>query len=805
MSVAIIKGILIILIASISQLAAVEVQKWTLSGSMTTPRSQHASILLSNGKVLVVGGRDGTNTLNTCEIFDPNTGLFSATGSMSSPRRDFSIVAINNGNILAIAGRIDNNYTQTQTCEIYNATTGTWSATGALSTVRFDYTATVLPNGKVLVIGGRSSTTPNTSNWVDLNSAEIFDPGTGLWTTTSPMSLGRAYHTATLLANGNVLVVGGASRYPIAIDPFNSSEIYNPTTNIWSKAADVLSTTRFSSVHTATVITGGNIIIIGGIGTSSSSGFPLTIESYDSVADSWSNAGSLPNGRYVHTSSLLSDGRILLAGGYEITGTLSSLATTCSVYSPDTKIVAPAAAMNAARVNHTTTILPSGNVFTCGGDGTSTILSSSEIFTYDLTPTFTTSPSDQAVIVGSTATFTIAATGKPNPSFQWQRSNDNGTTWTPITGATSTIYTTPSTATGDNAALFSCVATNSAGSTTSSSAKLLIVVPPAPIAPSFTVNPPDITILVGQTANFTATATGYPIPTLQWQRSNDGGATWTAISGATASTYSLVTAVSDNGSRFQVVATNSAGTITSSAGILTLTVPPTFTTQPGNQAVLVGQTATFTAVANGTPTYQWQSSPPSGTFGNITGATSATYTTPATAITQNGTQYQVIATNIAGSSTSSVVTLTVAAASVAPTFTTQPANASVTEGSTATFIIAASGIPTPTIQWQSATATGAFSNIAGATASSYTTPATTVAQTGTRYQAVATNSAGTVTSNVATLTVTAIIAPPASGGGGGGGGGACGLGAGLAMISLTLALMGNRRQLITKKRKIQSN
>lgn len=179
-------------------------------------------------------------------------------------------------------------------------------------------------------------------------------------------------------------------------------------------------------------------------------------------------------------------------------------------------------------------------------------------------------------------------------------------------------------------------------------------------------------------------------------------------------------------------------------------VAPAITTQPANQSVTVGQTATFTVVATGTAplSYQWQK----GTT-NIAGATSASYTTPATQLSDSGSTFRVTITNSAGTTTSNSATLTVTAAPVAPSITTQPANQTVTAGQTATFTVVATGTTPLSYQWQKGT-----TNISGASSSSYTTPATTTADSGSTYRVIVTNSVGNATSNFATLTVNP--APP---------------------------------------------
>lgn len=178
--------------------------------------------------------------------------------------------------------------------------------------------------------------------------------------------------------------------------------------------------------------------------------------------------------------------------------------------------------------------------------------------------------------------------------------------------------------------------------------------------------------------------------------------------------------------------------------------PPTITTQPVSQTVTVGQTATFSvqAAGPGTLNYQWQKATTP-----ISGATSSNYTTPATTSADNGSQFTVIVSNSAGSATSNAATLTVSPPNQSPTITTQPTNQSVTVGQTATFSVQATGSGTLTYQWQKAT-----TPISGATASTYTTPATTSADNGSQFTVVVSNSAGSATSNVAMLTVNAVAA-----------------------------------------------
>jgi hypothetical protein len=267
-------------------------------------------------------------------------------------------------------------------------------------------------------------------------------------------------------------------------------------------------------------------------------------------------------------------------------------------------------------------------------------------------------------------------------------------------------------------------------------------------APEITSQPSSQAVAVNQTATFTVTAMGNPAPTYQWQNATTG----TSISGATSASYTTPAATSsENGSKFQVVVSNSAGTLTSAAATLTVDTTPGLTTQPANLTVTAEQPATFTVVAIGSAPlgYQWQR----GTA-NISGATSASYTLATTSAADNGSTFRVIVTNAVGNATSNSATLTVDSA---PTITVQPSNQTVLVGQTATFSVTATGNPALTYQWQNA-ATSA--NVSGATSASYTTPATMLADSGSTFQVVVTNSLGSQTSHAATLTVNASGPPP---------------------------------------------
>lgn len=221
-------------------------------------------------------------------------------------------------------------------------------------------------------------------------------------------------------------------------------------------------------------------------------------------------------------------------------------------------------------------------------------------------PAFTAQPGDASVFAPDPATFSVVATGTPTPTLQWQLSADGGGTWTDISGATGSSYTTPATSSGDSGARYRVVATNSVGPTTSAAATLTVTVP---TLPSFTTQPADVTITAGGDAQFTVAVSGTPTPALQWQLSDDGGGTWTDLSGATGTEcYVRDAEIGSDGRRFRAVATNMAGAVNSSAATLTVTpaAPLSITTSSPLPATIVNAPYSVTlAASGGTPPYTW--------------------------------------------------------------------------------------------------------------------------------------------------------------------------------------------------------
>jgi hypothetical protein len=369
-------------------------------------------------------------------------------------------------------------------------------------------------------------------------------------------------------------------------------------------------------------------------------------------------------------------------------------------------------------------------------------------------PSVTTQPASESVVSTVQVTFTAAASGDPTPSVQWQLSGDGGTTWSDIAGARSASYSLIA-LTSNSGVEFRTVFTNAAGSATSNAATLTVSAPVA--GPAITTQPGTVTIESGQEAIFTATASGAPAPSVQWEVSTDGGSNWSDAPGASTSTTYMVADVT-SAAQYRAVFTNPAGSATTNAATLTISPPaaPLITLQPQDAAVTAGNTATFRATASGTPTptVQWKVSSDGGSnWSDAPGAsTSTTYSFTALA-SESGYEYEAVFTNgTAPDATTAPATLTV---DTVPTVSVNPSDVTVATGATASFTATASGTPAPTVQWQVSTDGGSnWSDAPGAsTWSTYSFPSA-LSQTGNEYRANLSNVAGSAPSSAATLTVT---------------------------------------------------
>ena len=278
---------------------------FTTIASMATARAGHTATLLPNGKVLIAGGDDGSgNHLASAELYDPATGSFRRTGDMPGPRNGAAAVLLKNGKVLLIGGDGLHEDERLATAELYDPGTGRFTAAGSMRVPRNTHTAVLLSDGRVLVIGGSSSGRyPNARIEA---SAEIYDPATGRFSTTGSMMTARHKLAAVLLSDGRVLVVGGSDNRDWRGE-YASAEIYDPATGRFTSAGD-MNSKRFKLVHGAVRLADGRVLVAGGAERP---------EIYDPAKKSFQPVnGTVGSSEYFSTVTLLADGRALIVGGY---------------------------------------------------------------------------------------------------------------------------------------------------------------------------------------------------------------------------------------------------------------------------------------------------------------------------------------------------------------------------------------------------------------------------------------------------------------------------------------------------------
>jgi len=254
------------------------------------------------------------------------------------------------------------------------------------------------------------------------------------------------------------------------------------------------------------------------------------------------------------------------------------------------------------------------------------------------------------------------------------------------------------------------------------------------IAPAITAHPGDQTVTAGASASFSVTATGFPVPSYQWRK--DG----TNITGATSPTLTIGTTTTNDTGNYDVIVTNTSGSVTSSGATLTLQTLPDITSAPQPQTVIIGTNVTLTVAASGVPPpdYQWRKNSV-----NIDGATTSSLAFGTVSLSDTGS-YDVVVSNVVGNVTSTPATVTV---QETPAITTHPVSQTVNVGISVAFTVEATGTPAPTYQWRKN-----GTNIADATSSSFGLSGVSLNDAGS-YDVVVTNDVTSVTSTAATLTV----------------------------------------------------
>jgi hypothetical protein len=332
---------------------------------MATPRTFHTATLLTNGTVLIAGGpTDFSGPVATAELYDPAKGTFAATGSMTSPRMGHTATLLPDGRVLIAGGTLiaGQGFVPSSGAEIYDPATGIFSATGNMIGNHVCQQAILLANGKVLIIGGSVAGAEDR-----VPNAELYDPATGIFTAAGPYVTDTQQYgfntcagsQSALLADGRVLIIWESG----------DAELYDPSRSVFTRTGAPITADYADGLPTSTLLMSGGLLIAGG----DEDGNYSSAELYDLGTETFAATGNMMTGRALDTATLLPDGSVLMAGSYlPGNGSLAS----AELYDPVAGAFTPAGEMTTTRSLHTATLLNNGRVLVAGGStyGRATLL-----------------------------------------------------------------------------------------------------------------------------------------------------------------------------------------------------------------------------------------------------------------------------------------------------------------------------------------------------------------------------------------------------------------------------------------------
>ncbi len=284
------------------------VQSLRQVATLHTARAVHTATTLPSGDVLMVGGMaDGGGSVASAELFDVGNNTVQEVGSLAKRRAGHTATSLGGGRVL-IAGGYDGDYHAS--LEIFEPSAKRFRSAGSLLEGRSGHTATLMPDGRVLFVGGVGR------GWTFLRSAELYDPRTGRSEPVGSMNDPRESHTSTLLADGRVLIIGGHSGRRPNVEVYASAEVFSPRTSRFETAA-TLATARHK--HDAIKLADGRVLVIGGADRSDRVHFATT-EIYSPQTATFQRGPSMANQRYkiAGTTVLLPSGDVLVTSGARV-------------------------------------------------------------------------------------------------------------------------------------------------------------------------------------------------------------------------------------------------------------------------------------------------------------------------------------------------------------------------------------------------------------------------------------------------------------------------------------------------------
>jgi hypothetical protein len=329
--------------------------RWMADGPLLEARTEHVAVLLEDGRVLVAGGSaPDDQVLMSAELRAASTGTWDAAAPMSVPRAGAAAIRLMDGRVLVVGGWTTGG--ATASAEIWDPASETWTATGSMTHARSGHAAVLLNDGRVLVAGGGSP-----GGFPE--QAERYDVVTGTWAPVGALSQGRKNLSLTRLTDGTVLAAGGDGAGDVGV---TTCERFDPATEAWSLTGP-MSTGRShdeAGGFASTLLGDGRVLVAGGFRLNGGSTYLKSAESYGQATGAWSSLPPLPGpGRVLPAAATLDDGTGLVVGGW--TGDVALADTFHCESAAGTWSTLPPLAT--PRAGHTATTLPGGDVLVVGG------------------------------------------------------------------------------------------------------------------------------------------------------------------------------------------------------------------------------------------------------------------------------------------------------------------------------------------------------------------------------------------------------------------------------------------------------
>jgi len=531
----------------------------TTTGQMGTSLYAQTAARLTTGEVLVAGGMSPSGVVKNAQLYAPATQTFAAANPMNVARWLHTATLLSDGTVLIAGGSDLANEETLDSAEIYNPAAGTFTLlSNTLNTARVGHTATLLNNGQVLIVGGYD---PETGLIAD---AELYDPPSQTFIDLGDTNLPRYQHTSTMLQNGQVLIAGGETD-PVPTGAYNTAELFDPVSQTFTPVSVPMTAPREG--HAAALLNNGQVLISGG--NDPGIGSLNTAEIYDPNSDIFiAVTGVMTTPRISHVMTLLNGGQVLIAGG--ASGANGTALASTETYNPASQLFAAAGSMASVREYQTDTLLNDGTVFIAGGTDGTNIFNSAESYMASQLNGLTSiavTPASSTIGMGTQQVYTAVGTFSNGStenlaSVLWSSSNTSVA-----------LVSNDATNSGVAASLTQGTATVTASAPGVSASATLTITTPTLV--SIQLSPQSPTIPLGATQQFTATGV-YTDGSTQDLTSS---ATWSVSA-------SVVAAINSGGlaaGLFQGVATIqvNSGSVNAttnlnvgSAGLVSITVNP---------------------------------------------------------------------------------------------------------------------------------------------------------------------------------------------------------------------------------------